>query len=98
MESLDEYKQIEKYQDLILPMMILCDVCYANKDGGLLFKPYMNLILAKKHLNYIMKNNKSGFDFKKYMKVNFESCLLVAEQFPYGACSIMILLYEDNKY
>ena len=88
MQSLDEYKQIKKDQDSIGTMRIIPDVYYANKDGGLMFKPYMTLILEK---------NKSGSDFKEDVKVNFESCLLVVERYPYGACSLMTLLCEENK-
>ena len=72
-------------------------MCYANKDDRLTFQPYMNLKLGKKDVNYVMKNNKSEFDFKEEVKVNFESCLLVMWHFPYGVYSLLTLLYEENK-
>ena len=63
--------KLKMTQDLIGTMRILNDICYTNKDGGLIFQSYLNLKLGNKHLNYIMKNNKSGSDFKEEMKVNF---------------------------
>ena len=57
LNTLDEYKLIKKYNNLIKTMKCLQNICYANKDGGLTFEPYTNLKLKTKHLNFRMKQH-----------------------------------------
>lgn len=78
-------------------MKFLRNRCYANKDGGMLYNPYSNINLKKQHLCYTIEQRKSGSEYKEHIKVNYESNLSVVDQFPYGTCSLMVLLKEDSK-
>ena len=49
------------------------DIFHANKDSKLMLKPMKNLIQSKKCLNYILKKNKLGLDFKDNIKVYYEA-------------------------
>ena len=93
MEGLPEYKQVKQDKDFISIMKILQNVCYANKDGGVTLRPIMNILLAKKYVNYIMENNKSWSDFRDDVKMNYETWVWIAGQFPYAMCSLMTVLY-----
>ena len=81
-------------KNLIDTMKILQNVCYANFVGGLISESTGNISLAKKCLNYIMKNNKSRWDFRDDIKVNYEAWLSVAGRFLNGICSIMTIMHK----
>ena len=95
--NLDEYKLIKEDNNLIKTMKCLQNICYANKDGGLTFKPYSNLELKMKHLCFRMKEHQSGSDFKELVKVNYQASLSVSGLFPFGTDSIKTNLKEDGK-
>ena len=97
LNTLDEYKMIKKDNDLIKTMKCLRNICYANKDGGLTFKPYSNLELKTKHLNFRMEQHQSGSDFKELVKVNYQDSISVGGLFPYWTASITTNLKEDGK-
>ena len=92
LNTLDEYKLIKKKNDLIKTMKCLQNICYANKDGGLTFKPYANLELKTKHLNFGMKQHQSGSDFKELVKVNYQARLSVGGLFPFDTAAIKTTL------
>ena len=94
LNSLPEYAQVKNDQDIIGTIKCLCNICYANKDGGMTFKPYSNMKLKKKNVSLIMKVNRTGCDYKEDIKVNYESSLSVACRFLHGTCSLMKLLEE----
>ena len=56
------------------------------------FKPYTNIVLRKKNVNFIMNPHKLGCDYKELVKINYKSSLLIRCWFPYGTCSQMTLL------
>ena len=43
MKSIKEYKQVEKKKDLIRTLLLLKDICFADRNGGLTFQPMTSL-------------------------------------------------------
>ena len=96
MDMMPEYKQVKKYCDLIGTINILQSICYANKDGGTIFKPYKKIKFRKKHLNYTMNKHKLACTCNEDAETNFKSSLLVGGCFLFGSCSLKRMLGESN--
>ena len=41
LKNIDEYKQVEKEQDLIKTLLLLRDVCFSGRDGGWYFTQWL---------------------------------------------------------
>ena len=96
METMPEYTTIKKNRDLIESLKLLQSICFANKDGGNTFRPYKNIKIRERHLSHKM-NDRTACTYKEDVKTNFESSLAIAGHFPFGTCSLELILGKENK-
>ena len=91
----DIYKQVEKDQDLIKTLLLLRDVCFSGRYGGLTFHPMTCLEQCKQTVR-LEQNGAPHECFKEELKNQFESLKAHTGKFPLGTTSLTTIIRDQD--
>ena len=73
----DDYEIIHRDAELIAFIEIAQTLCYRSNDGGLLFKPYKNVVVVKSLNNFSNTKPNDPYRFKEELKIKYDAVLAV---------------------
>ena len=91
----DDYEIIRANAELIRFLAILRTVCYGSNDGGLLFRPYKNVVVVKSLNNFSNAKPNDLHEFKEELKTKYDAILAVVRKFPNGTGPMLELLAAE---
>ena len=90
------YKVICADAELIRFLAIVRTVCYGSANGGLLFKPYKNVVVVKPLNNFINAKPNDPHRFKEELKIKYNAVLAVVGKFLNGTGPMLALLAVET--
>lgn len=94
MENIEEYKEVEKKNDLVGTLCILKEICFMDQDGGLTFRPMSSLRRCEQGA-YYKQHSLPKTSCKDNVQIFFDLLKLQTRKFPFGIVLLLTIIKEQ---
>ena len=91
-----DWEKIQKDNLLINLLALLTTICNDSADAKLKLMPLCGMMQMKKYLTYVQGKNVKASNYKDSVRVQFDTMLAQAGEFPYGTSGLKMTVKEDS--